>query len=69
MCLFFVIVIDYSSVPPKQSFSATVIKMEDNHYLLLFVVVNGHFFHLDFPVSPELCTIAAAISKYDETAL
>ena len=41
------------SVPAKQQLSTAAIKMETNHYLLLFVVVNGHFFHFDFPVSPE----------------
>ena len=28
-------------------------QMETNHYLLLFVVVNEHLFHFDFPVLPE----------------
>ena len=41
------------SVPAKQSFSTTIIKMENNHYLLLIAVVNSHFFHFDFIVSPE----------------
>ena len=35
--------------------------METNHYyLLLIAVVNGHFFHFDFPVSPAVAAVAAA---------
>ena len=40
-------------VPAKQSLSTIIIKMETNYHLLLIVVVNGRFFHFDFPVSPE----------------
>ena len=31
--------------------------MESNHYLLLIAVVNGHFFHFDFPVSPVVVVV------------
>ena len=41
------------SVPAKQPLSTTVIKVETDYYLLLIAVVNGHFFHFDFPVLPE----------------
>ena len=57
------------SVPAKQPLSTTIIKMETNHYLLLVAAVIGHFFHFDFPVSPEPLQLLLAVGAFLQTSV